>query len=178
MLGVGSVGGCRRTTKVFRKRLANFKKKISKFDHLSAKGFNVKTAVRLTGMPSIAYGMEVAGAADTALADMRRTIVRAAGTSTAGGSYECELFAKDGKRGRLDPAFEAHSKPIKTLAQAWWDNWRKEDQLAQAHEAAMQKLRHPKVTQSSAWAHCNGPTTAAILSATRLGDSLSRTRLS
>ena len=40
--------------------LATFKKKIRKFDQLSAKGFSIRTAVRATGMPSVAYGFRMA----------------------------------------------------------------------------------------------------------------------
>ena len=169
MLGVGSVGGGKRTTKVFKKRLASFKKKVQKFDRLAAEGFSVRTAVRATAMPSIGYALEAAGLSNTALADVRRVVTRAAGTSTAGGNIDCELLAKDGKRGRLDPAYDAHTKPIKTMAQAWWESWRQHELLQLAFNDAVTKLRRPSTTEQNAWAKCTGPTAAAILTASRLG---------
>ena len=119
MLGVGTVGGAARTTKIFDKRVASFKVKKHKSQKLRAQGFQVANAVRATAMPSMGYGLETAGVSDSKLSNLRRTVCNAA--STGGGSFECELMAKDGRRGRLDPAFDAHVKPIATWATAWWD---------------------------------------------------------
>ena len=102
-------------------------------------------------MPSIGYGLEATGLSNSALADVRRVVARAAGTSTAGGNVDCELLAKDG------------------MAQAWWDSWRQHEQLEQAFTDAITKLSRPSVTEQNAWNRCTGPTTAGILSAARLG---------
>ena len=90
-------------------------------------------------------------------------------------------MAKDGVRGRLDPAFDAHVKPIAAWATAWWEDWRSPEQLTQAFRDADAALRRSSTSTSSSsnssstaaeqslWHKVKGPTAAAILSAARLG---------
>ena len=67
MLGVGTVGGGRRTTKIYEKRADAFRKKMHKYKVLAANKFDVKAAVRATAMPAVGYGVETAGIADAPL---------------------------------------------------------------------------------------------------------------
>ena len=169
MLGVGTCGGGARTTKVFNKRVQAFKKKSRRISVLKQHGFQTRFAVRATAMPSIGYGMETAGVSDSALKRIRQTVNSAAGTDTRGGHFEAELFAKDALHGRVDPAFDAHTKPIAAWATAWWDAWRSEDQLTDSFNRAMRELQSIPANGNSIWTQVNGPTAAAIVTASRIG---------
>ena len=129
--------------------------------------------VRATAMPSVAYGLDVHGIADSRLKHLRSTVLRTFSPNACGGLAEAEWYARDGSAGRDDPAFQAHSLPIAALAHAWFERWRPEEQLELAHQKAMQSLQrwHDKCGSSNAsiWNNAKGPTTAAILSAGRLG---------
>ena len=120
-------------------------------------------------MPSIGYGLETAGIADSKLTSLRRMINNAAGTPTGGGHFETELFAKGALVGRLDPAFDAHAKPLATWATAWWDGWRSPHQLADAFHRANDDVRRQSPRNANLWNRVKGPTAAAILTASRIG---------
>ena len=120
-------------------------------------------------MPSVGYGVENAGIADPALRRLKLDICRTIGTDTAGGSVDAELMARDGLRGRSDPAFMAHTAPIATLAQAWWENWRPQEALCKAFQDVDSKLRKDQYDVNSTWNRVQGPTAAAIVSANRIG---------
>ena len=169
MLGVGSRGGSTRTTKVFSKRVQAFSKKKRLFDVLKKFGFNTGLAVRATAMPSIGYGVETAGISDSALSGVRSLVNAAAGTSTGGGNWEAELFARDALHGRLDPSLDAHTKPLAAWATAWWDGWRSADQPTRSFKRADGQLRALSPGSKSIWSHVRGPTAAAIASASRIG---------
>ena len=173
MLGVATNGGTRRTTAEYSRRLEAFKEKKKRFMVLKGMGFNTRAMTRATAMPSIAYGLDVHGVADSKLKHLRSTVLRAFSPNACGGLAEAEWYARDGSAGRDDPAFQAHSLPIVALANAWYDRWRSEEQLQLAHEQAMNSLQswhdRRRNQSTSAWTCARGPTTAAILPAGRLG---------
>ena len=173
MLGVATSGGTRRVSAEYNRRLAAFKEKKRRFLVLKGMGFNTKAMVRATAMPSIAYGLDVHGIADSRLSQLRSTVLRTFSPNACGGLAEAEWYARDGSAGRDDPAFLAHSLPIVALANAWFERWRPEDQLTLAHQQVMQSLRswysRTGDRNASVWGNAKGPTTAAILSAGRLG---------
>ena len=76
---------------------------------------------------------------------------------------DAEWMARDGKQDKLDPAFMAHTAPIGTLAEAWWDRWRTHEELRAAHEAVWKTLSDPP-SQRSIWSDVTGPISAAIVS--------------
>ena len=168
MLGVGTKGGSVRTTKIYCKRVQQFKKKVHRFRTLRNCGFATRYAVQATAMPAIGYGLETAGISDTALRQLRCMVNHAAGTATGGGNFEEELMARDALHGRLDPAFDAHAKPIAAWATAWWNNWRSHQQLEASFSRAhndLQGCQH----HSQLWQRVRGPTAAAIATASRIG---------
>ena len=172
MLGVATNGGTRRTTAEYG-RLAAFKEKKKRFMVLKGMGFDTKAMVRATAMPSVAYGLDVHGIADSKLKHLRTTVLRTFSPNACGGLVEAEWYARDGSAGRDDPAFQAHSLPTVALANARYDQWRSAEQLGLAHQQVMSSLQtwhgRRKNENASAWSRAKGPTAAAILSAGRLG---------
>ena len=169
MLGVGTKGGSVRTTKVYNKRVQQFKKKTGRFKTLKNHGFATRYAVQAaTAMPAIGYGLEAAGISNSALRQLRCMVNNAAGTATGGGNHEVELLARDALHGRLDPAFDAHTKPLAAWATAWWDKWRPHDQLEKSFKKADADLRSCG-NHSNIWQRVRGPTAAAIATASRIG---------
>ena len=71
MLGVGTKGGSVRTTKIYNKRVQQFKKKVHRFRTLKNCGFATRYAVQATAMPAVGYGLETAGISNTALRQLR-----------------------------------------------------------------------------------------------------------
>ena len=138
------------------------------FKMLKKYGFATRYAVQATAMPAIGYGLETAGISNTALRQLRCMVNNAAGTPTGGGNYEAELFARDALHGRLDPAFDAHAKPLAAWATAWWDAWRSPEQLEASFSKAHSDLRGC-VAHTEIWQRVRGPTSAAIATASRLG---------
>ena len=169
MLGVGTVGGKARTTKVFQKRLTAYRSKKRRVKTLAAAGFKTRNAVRATAMPSIGYGVEAMGVADTPLKKTRKLVLSAASSETAGGCVDAEFFAIDGNKGRLDPAFMCHVAPLSTWAQAWWENWRTHDELTSSFLAAEVRLRKHSPRKNGIWNRVKGPTAAVQLTANRIG---------
>ena len=169
MLGVGTVGGAKRTTVVQQQRLKQFATKRNRYKALKKAGFCVRTLTRATAMPAIGYGLECHGIADHALRKTRREVLAAMASNTSGGDMDTEWYTRDGTSGKNDPAFDAHVLPLETLATAWWENWIPQNDLEAAHEHAMARLQHFAKGTAPLWSRVTGPTAAAILTAARLG---------
>ena len=136
-------------------------------------GFSRTALARATVVPTTCYGIEITGASDTSLARLRRVALEAVATSTQGGNLDAEWMARDGSHSTLDPAFQVHAAPLSFLAAAWWDKWRSHEQLSSALAAARSKLAAPIGTKTSIWTKAVGPCGAALLSAARIGWTIS-----
>ena len=77
---------------------------------------------------------------DTALTTTRGRVAAAAAPEAGGKNPDRTLYALDGSDGTLDPAFEAHSGPLKYWALAWWEQWFNTEQLTTAFTQASLKL--------------------------------------
>ena len=172
MLGVGTTGAVRRTMKSHNKRVKALQDRVWHFQHMGQLGFSKTALARATVTPATCYGMEVTGASNSSLRRLRSTALRTVASTTQGGCLEAEWLARDGEHGSLDPAFQMHSAPITFLASAWWDEWRTADQLGKALADARAKLAKPLRNRTSLWARAIGPSSAALLSAGRLGWSI------
>ena len=111
MLGVGTNGGYSRVTKTLNKRTAALKKKIPRYQLFGRKGFSRQALAGATVVPAATYGCETVGYSDTALLQLRRTALGAIASDTGGGCMESEWLERDGSKGVLDPAFQAHIAP-------------------------------------------------------------------
>ena len=81
-------------------------------------GANVRLMTRMAGTPSVMYGVEIVGMADTALEKVRRAIARAAAPEGTGKNYDLVLLACDADQGTMDPAFDVHVLPIQRWSMA------------------------------------------------------------
>ena len=93
--------------------------------------------VRAIAPPLMLYGVENICISDTLLHTVRVKAASAKGSSTPGKSPDVSLALTDGASGVADPAFEAHSGPIKCWALAWWESWFPSQEM----EDAMKKAR-------------------------------------
>ena len=75
-------------------------------------------------------------------------------------------YAIDGQYGTLDPAFDAHTLPIKQWAQAIWDNTYTQTELSQAIRLARLQINNAK---GSPWNVVTGPAAAILLTMQRIG---------
>jgi hypothetical protein len=151
------------------KRVKDVKSKLGRYRFLGSQGFSKTALARATIVPATCYGIDVTGASDSTLLSLRRVALGAVATSTQGGCLDSEWFARDGDSGTLDPAFQVHAAPLISLAAAWWDHWRPHEALGAALAAAKRKLTARLKPGASVWSRANGPISAALLSASRLG---------
>ena len=112
------------------------------------------------------YGVEVVGVADSQLQRTRSAIARAASPEGVGKNPDLVLWALDGCKGTMDPAFDAHVLPIKSWALATWQRWRPHAMLARASRTAGAKLDGCKC---SPWMKVTGPAATVVASAAQLG---------
>ena len=140
LLGTDSVGGRRRGTQVAQSRLDAFAAKVPRLRTLRRLGVNTPQMVRASGPPAILYGCEVMGVSDTALHTARVKVAAAAAPEGGGKSPDLVLYARDGQDGTLDPAFEAHTAPLKLWALACWYGWFANTDLQSAVDEAAAKL--------------------------------------
>ena len=72
------------------------------------------------------YGYHTLGVAPSVLLHMRRAVCSAAAMSGGLGGQELELammIADGSKKGKVEPAFAAHTDVISHWAQAVWNKW-------------------------------------------------------
>jgi hypothetical protein len=166
LLGTDSVGGRRRSTKCFQDRLQTFKSTAPRYHAMRASGVNSVQMVRTAGVPAVMYGCEVFGISDSTLHSTRATFAATAAPKAGGKNPDLTLLALDGPSGTIDPAFEAHTSPLKHWALAWWEGWFNSDTMSSAFTAAALKLSGAK---GSEWQSVTGPTAALLASIKRIG---------
>ena len=169
LLGTDTTGGRRRGTQVAQERLRAFTALVPRFHQLRKLGVNTQQMVRASGPPAILYGCEVMGVSNSKLLTTRSKVAAAAAPQAGGKSPELILYAVDGPGGTLDPAFDAHARPLQFWALAWWESWFSADALQQAFDEAARKLLSAR---GSWWSLVAGPATALLASLRRLGWSM------
>ena len=122
-LGAGLGAGRRRNTAVQRLRLGAFRSRMPKFRRLVKLGVKTDRIVRTGGLAAMTFGQAITGVSNTTLLGQRRLV--GAATAPPGGSggqdLDVALMLADGSaKGKADPAFPAHSMPIKAWAEAVW----------------------------------------------------------
>ena len=168
MLGVATNGGRTRTTAEYHKRVRKLESKRRRYSVIAKSGICTASVVRATAMPSVAYGLEVNGIADTELAALRRRVATLGRNLASGGSNDADWYGRDGSNGRLDPAFLAHSLPIAAHATAWWEGWASHRELHAAYSEAVTCLSNLQ-PGANLWQHVKGPVATSIASAARIG---------
>ena len=166
LLGTDTVGGSRRSTAGFRKRLCNLGGCIQRYKALRKIGVNTTLMARTAAVPAVMYGCETFGVSDSCLHNARVKIAMAASPAAAGRNPVLTLLAVDGSSGTLDPAFEAHAAVIRHWALAVWDRWFDKQHLQDTLNHARHKLAHAK---GSWWSATSGPTTALVTTLRRIG---------
>ena len=151
---------------VAQQRLASFTAIIPRFQSLRRLGVNSKQMVRAAGPPAILYGCDTMGVSNSALHTMRTRVAAAAAPGAGGKSPDMVLHIIDGPNGTIDPAFEAHSGPLRMWAFAWWEGWFQSEVLCKAFGEASLKVGG---TEGSWWHRTAGPAAAVIASLRRLG---------
>ena len=99
---------------------------------------------------------------------LRRDIASLGRNLASGGCNDADWYGRNGEDGRLDPAFLAHTLPIATYANAWWEEWVTKGELTDAFTTAAD-IFHSLPYDACAWRYVKGPVAAAIVSAARLG---------
>jgi hypothetical protein len=166
LLGTPSGGGRRRSTHALAVRTTAFAKRVPRIQALRRAGVRTTQLVRAAGTPMLTYGVDIVGMSDSHLKTVRSQVARAAAAAAHGKSPDLVLYAADGAKGTMDPAFDAHVIPIRSWALAWWQHWQPPGFLEKAHNAAVIKVNNAK---TSAWSVVAGPAAAVIVTARRIG---------
>ena len=138
-----------------------------KFRRLVKLGVKTDRIVRTGGLAAITFGQAIAGVSSTTLLGQRRLV--GAATAPPGGSggqdLDVALMLADGSaKGKADPAFPAHSMPIKAWAEAVWSQRMPLVCMRRMIRFAKRKLR--RATRK--WSVCCGPAAAFIATCNRL----------
>ncbi len=120
-LGCAAAGGARRAVNTQRVRKQAFVKKANRIRSLGRLGVDTRRLTASTAAPTMLYGVECSGVADTVLLNMRTSAAGAASAQGGGKNLELVLAAADCDQGTLDPAFAAHTLPIGQWARAVWE---------------------------------------------------------
>ena len=147
-------------------RLASFRARKTRFQRLRSAGVSVPHLMRTGGIAALTFGQAVTGVSNKLLLQQRRAVAAATARTVGGGDLDVTLAIADGsRRGRVDPAFEAHCQPIVFWAMAVWHEWLPRHTLSKLITAARARLARAKNT----WAAVLGPAAAYVATATRLG---------
>ena len=152
--------------KVANARLTNFRLRKKRFQRLRNSGVDTSRLMRTGGIAALTFGQAVTGASNKMLLQQRRAVAAAVTRSSGGGDLDVTLALADGsKRGRVDPAFEAHSQPIVFWATAVWHEWMARTTLSKLISVARAKIAGAK----NQWSKVHGPAAAYVATANRLG---------
>ena len=152
--------------KVANARLANFRARRGRFQRLRSSGVDTSRLMRTGGVAALTYGQAVTGVSNKLLLQQRRSVAAATARIIGGGDLDITLALADGsRRGRVDPAFEAHCQPIVFWAMAVWHDWLPRVALGKLISVARARLAHAK----NPWAKVHGPAAAYVATANRVG---------
>ena len=164
-LGAAIAGGKRSGFQTLRKRLANFKLRIGKFNRARRNKVSIERVHRTGGSADMTYGEGVAGVPPYLLHQQRVALAAKLGTDTKGGSTDMKLFIVDGTgSSQFDPVFAAHTQPICLWANALWSRWFPAGEFAEVFKWAARRVDNAK----RPWSVVGGPCTGLITSAARL----------
>ena len=166
LLGVGLIGGKRRTVKIQAKRIDAFASKIRRIQAIRRQGVSAVQYVQAAGVPAMMYGVECSGIADSKLKQTVSLAAAAITPPTRGKNARLSLHAVAPVCTSADPSYAAHVMPIKSWATAYWETWADRKDMSKACKDAVTKLDKARVT---AWRHVSGPATALVATCKRIG---------
>jgi len=120
-LGTGLAAGTARNVSVLKKRLCDFRARLSRFAMLSRARVDTAKLLRTGGIQAMVYGEGVSGVSDSMLYSQRTSAAKASAppSGSCGQDLDLALMIADASAsGRADPAFDAHKLPIATWALA------------------------------------------------------------
>ena len=165
-LGVGLGVGVRRNAAVMRARLSNFIARVARFRRLRKVGVNTARLVR-AGMRAITYSNAIMGVPCGLLRAQRQTAAAASapGAGTGGQNLDLAMVVADGsKKGRADPAYDAHALPVGECAMAVWERWSPVISMQSVVNDAVGRIDKAR----SKWAVCYGLGAALVMTCARI----------
>ena len=145
-------------------RLKTFRGQKHRYHALRRCGVDTAAMVQAAGAAAMPYSVEVQGIADTLLHQVRSAAASAAAPEGAGKNVDRTLYAVDGCRGTIDPAFNAHCLPILAWATALWEGWYPDVLVEASYHHAVARVDALK----KPWSYV-GPVGGTIMTARRLG---------
>jgi hypothetical protein len=167
-LGVGMAAGVRRNAGVLKDRLTQFKGRLPRFRALRVVGVDTARIMRTGGVAALTHGEGSLGVAPSMLLEQRRAVNAASAPQGGLGGQELEfamMLADGSKKGRADPAFEAHTSVALHWAQAIWNEWIPVATLQASVDYAEARIRDA----ANPWSVVAGPAAALVCSLDRLG---------
>ena len=140
LLGTATRAGKGRAVNLLRVRKERFDKARSRYNALRKLGVDTAAMAQTAAAATMTYGAEACGIADTMLQNMRTSTARICVGDAAGKSTDRTLYAVDGSRSTIDPAFAAHVNPIVMWAHAWWSKWVDDKDLRASFDTAKEKI--------------------------------------
>ena len=125
--------------------------------------------VQAIGAPGMLYGIDVVGASNTHLLQVRVAALQAILPPGASRNVDTSFAVLDADCGMLGPAFQAHALPIKHWGMALWQQWVPFEDLKQVFETTLNKLTEIRDSGRSVWNTVAGPVAAVVASAWRIG---------
>ena len=169
LLGAPFAGGRRRSVRTIKNRLKEFRRRARSIHLLRRQRIDVARVVRSMGAPGFLYGIDIMGASDTHLHSARVAAAAAALPPGASRNVDIAFAILDAGSGRSDPAYLAHSAPVKHWCMAIWQAWAQLDDLDNAFQAALRKLSGVRAAGRSVWSAVAGPVATVIATVWRLG---------
>ena len=148
-------------------RLKQFKQRLPRFHALRRVGVNTAVIVRTGGGAALMHGYQTIGVAPSVLLHQRWAVNRAAAPANGLGGQELEfamMFADGTKKGKADPAFEAHTGVVSHWAQAIWNKWLPLHDL----QASLDDAKARTAGAAQPWRVVYGPAAALVCTLQRL----------
>ena len=158
-LGAPAGGGRTRSVHTCRVRIHQFKQRRRRIAAVRRAGVCAASYCRTAGIPSLTYGIDVCGVADTPLQSLCATVAGSASPDTYGRSPDLVFHALDAVGVSADPAAEVNALPIVPWAAAWWEHWVPADALRQAFDGASARLAEIGARR---WNAVAGPAAATV----------------
>ena len=123
LLGVGHAAKRRRSVAVQKARINTLAKRTPRIQALRCQGVSAVHYIQSAGNPTIAYGVETTGFADTTLKRAVSIAANAIAPPARGKKPRLTLHATAPMSTAVDPSYAVNASPIKAWASAWWDSW-------------------------------------------------------
>ncbi|CAK0894743.1 unnamed protein product [Prorocentrum cordatum] len=162
-LGVTTAAGRYRRVGAFSKRAVKFAAKRDRIARVRRSGGPAHKVIRHAKVPSLLYGVNVLGMADTKLGELRQSVATAMAGNAKGRSTYLTLLADD-----VDPGILANASPILAWAQTWQEA-EDDPSLVPRLQAAWKRWVLRVGLAKAPWQQVRGPAGAFVATVKRLG---------